>query len=85
MIWYCKQIGRPNLLWNPPAELALVVDVVCADLLPRWRCLATMEAGAPEADESVQAFGERIIAMIEPQICDATSTIMNCNILVIIE
>ena len=44
-----------------------------------------MEAGAPEADESDQAFGERIIAVIVPQICDATSTIINRNILVIIE
>ena len=44
-----------------------------------------MKAGAPEADESDQAFGERIIAVIEPQICDATSTIINRNILVIIE
>jgi hypothetical protein len=40
-----------------------------------------MEAGAPEADESGQAFGERITAVIEPQVCDATSTIINCNIL----
>jgi len=44
-----------------------------------------MEAGAPEADGSDQAFGERIIAVIEPQICNAKNTIINCNILVIIE
>jgi hypothetical protein len=44
-----------------------------------------MEAGAPEADKSDQAFGERIIAVMEPHICDKTSTIINRNILVIIE
>jgi len=31
---YCKQSGRPNLLWNPPAEGALAVDVIFANLLP---------------------------------------------------
>ena len=44
-----------------------------------------MEAGAPEADKSDQSFGERITAVIEPQICDAINTKINCNILVIIE
>jgi hypothetical protein len=29
-----------------------------------------MEAGAPEADESDQAFGERITAVIEPRVCE---------------
>ena len=40
-----------------------------------------MEAGAPEADESDQAFGERITAVIESWVCDTTNTIINHNIL----